>query len=176
MSNNFEMIHYFYSFASSYCHASYIFYKTQPVDSVYAFPVWLSLSLFYICMRLSTSKFPFIYIWFYCVWSEHSYWLFPLTPIGHIPKVLTLKLEYSTCRFSANYDIFLRDLQRAIINWNKMRKLVNDHKWVPSCCQVFLVVKQLYKLLMSVCMYVWVYECMNVTDTYRNFLILTHYT
>ena len=38
-------------------------------------------------------------------------------------KVLTLKLEYSTGRFSAKYDIFLRNLQRAIKNWNKMIKL-----------------------------------------------------
>ena len=37
-------------------------------------------------------------------------------------KVLTLKLEYSTGRFSANYDIFLRNLQGAI---HKLKKIIN---------------------------------------------------
>ncbi len=38
-------------------------------------------------------------------------------------KVLTLKLEYSTGRFSAKYDISLQNLQRAIKNWIQMIKL-----------------------------------------------------
>jgi hypothetical protein len=44
-------------------------------------------------------------------------------------KVLTIKLKYSTGRFSAKYDIFLRNFQRALKMKQKdktLNLLVND--------------------------------------------------
>ena len=53
----------------------------------------------------SSSIFLFFHIYIALMW------------IWWPSKVLTLKLKYSTCWFSAKYDIFLQNFHRAIKNW-----------------------------------------------------------